>query len=273
MPRLGLKLAYQGTHYAGWQLQAKSGGVELPTIQGALERAVGRITGTRIPVHGAGRTDAGVHAEAQVCHLDIEEKHSDVDWIKALNINLPEDIRVIDAVLTDTGFHARKSATGKRYAYSVWMHKSKALPRVAPFVWSIPAIAPEALAVAQSIIPAISGTRDFASFQNSGTRLKNTVRTVHSISFHPGLVGVLTCPASWPVATIIVEGDGFLKQMVRNIVGLLVWTAQGKVAPDDVPAIVAAGRRNALPSPSAPAGGLTLLEVMYDQLPPPLGHP
>lgn len=258
MPRLKLTLAYQGTAYAGWQLQSKE--VCPGTVQGEIERAVARITGYRIPVHGAGRTDSGVHAEGQVCHLDLEDKHTHIDWHRAINVNLPPDIRILDAAWTDKSFHSRKSAKGKRYAYSLWMHTDRAYPRIAPFVWSVP---PIDLSAASPIIPLLTGRRDFATMQNSGTKLKNTVKTVYSISIQPGVLGPLFCPAHWPVATIIVEGDGFLKQMVRNIVGLLVWVAQGKVQPEEVEAIMLARNRAALPSPSAAAQGLTLLEVLY----------
>lgn len=260
MPRLKLTLAYQGTRYAGWQLQAKPGCSGPVTIQGELESRVARIAGERIAIHGAGRTDSGVHAEAQVCHLDVPENTRRVDWKQALNIQLPHDIRVTEAAWAADGFHSRRSAVRKRYAYSLWMDRDKALPRIAPFVWSIPRIDLARIAPA---LPLLTGRHDFASFQNSGTTVTKTVRTLHSIRILPGMAASLTCPPDWPVATLLFEGDGFLKQMVRNLTGLLVWIAQGKIEPDDIPAILAAGDRRALPGPAAPAQGLTLLDVMY----------
>ena len=291
MPRLKLTLAYQGTRYAGWQLQApvwrdpssglfcapgqdqkspapspkaapSSSDAKLPqTIQGELESCVARILGVeRIPIHGAGRTDSGVHAEGQVCHLDLPAKSERIGWRQALNTYLPHDIRITGAAWVSDDFHARESALGKRYAYSLWMSQDKALPRIAPFVWSTPV--PD-LDAATRALPLLTGRHDFASFQNSGSDIIDTVRTLRSITISPGTVAGLSCPPHWPVATFIFEGDGFLKQMTRNLVGLLVWIAQGKIRAGDIPAIFAAGHRGALPSPTAPAQGLSLMEVMY----------
>ena len=260
MLRLKLTLAYEGTRYAGWQLQSPGVEARCPTVQGVLERAVASLTGCRVPVHGAGRTDAGVHAEAQVCHLDLPESAGRIHWLKALNIKLPSDIRVSAAEWVETSFHARKSARGKRYAYALWMHTNKALPRIANFVWSCPPLDTSRLQIA---LPLLVGTKDFASFQNSGTPRAGTVRTLGSIAYCPGLVGGMQCPSDWPVGSLIFEGNGFLKQMVRNLVGLVSWVAMGKLEPETIPDILAARARKALPSPSAPAQGLTLLEVLY----------
>ena len=258
MPRLKLVLAYQGTSYAGWQMQTRSG--VRSTVQREIEICVERVVGERVPVHGAGRTDSGVHAERQVCHLDLPRNAARINWRQALNIQLPQDIRVTEAVWVDDAFHSRKSAIRKRYAYSLWMHRDKALPRIAPFVWSTP---PLNLDLLDPVLPLLVGRRNFASFQNSGTRMSNTVRDLYSVTCHPGMVAELACPESWPVATLIFEGNGFLKQMVRNLAGLLVWTVLGKIRPEQIPDILAAENRSALPSPSAPAQGLTLLEVVY----------
>lgn len=280
MPRLKLTLAYEGTRYAGWQMQAApkrargNGGTPeaemrgpvcpaqtAPTIQGELERAVSAIIGARHAVLAAGRTDAGVHAEAQVCHLDLPEEAVRINWQKALNVMLPPDIRVTGASWTGPDFHARKSAKAKRYGYSLWMRADRALPRVQAFVWSVPAFDPARLAPA---VPLLTGERDFASFRNRGAPLENTRRTLFSISVVPGMVGPLACPPEWPVLALVFEGDGFLKQMVRNLAGLLVWIGLGKLEAAAVPAIFAARDRRALPSPAAPARGLTLMEVMYE---------
>lgn len=260
MPRLKLRLAYEGTRYAGWQLQARRDGNGPSTIQGVLEACVSRVTTERIPIHAAGRTDAGVHAEGQVCHVDLPEKFLRVDWQKALNVQLPQDIRILEAAWVLDSFHARKSALSKKYAYTLWTGRDKALPRIAPFVWSAPALDLERIV---PVLATLTGKHDFASFRNNGDAVQNTVRTLHSISLKPGWIAGLVCPPEWPVYTLLFEGDGFLKQMVRNLVGLLAWVAQGKIAAKDVPGILAARHRAALPSPSAPACGLTLLEVVY----------
>lgn len=260
MPRLKLTLAYQGTHYAGWQLQSVKRSGHPPTVQGELERCLQNITGGRLPVHASGRTDAGVHAEAQVCHVDVPQDKKRVDWLAALNTQLPQDIRVTNAEWVPDSFHARKSAKRKRYAYSVWMHRHRAAPRIREFVWSTPVLD---FSLMDELRPLLVGRRDFATFQNSGTPQEHTVRTLFSLERAQGLVAGMTCPAHWPVATFYFEGDGFLKQMVRNIMGLLVWTGQGKIRVQDIPAMIAAKERRALPSPSAPAQGLTLMEVLY----------
>ncbi len=261
MSRLKLTLAYEGTRYAGWQLQSPGDRPEPATVQGELERAVASIAGRRIPLHAAGRTDAGVHAEGQVCHLDLpEDGNASLDWKRALNALLPFDIRIMQAERVPLSFHARNSAVGKRYAYSLWMHRDKALPRIRNFVWSTPALD---LARMREASAHLLGERDFASFQNTGTPMKSTVRSLFSLDFRQGMVAGLVCPPDWPVVTLVFEGNGFLKQMVRNLTGLLVWTGLGKIAPAAVPGILAARKRAALPSPSAPACGLTLLDVFY----------
>jgi tRNA pseudouridine38-40 synthase len=260
VPRLKLTLAYQGTRYAGWQLQAHEGEGHPPSIQGELERAMARMLGRRVAIHGAGRTDAGVHAEGQVCHLDVPEDRAGIDWKRALNAHLPEDIRVLSADWVEASFHARKSAVGKRYAYTLWSAWDKAPPRMQAFVWSCPPLDFARLATA---IPCLTGKRDFASFRNTGTDSGGSVRSLFSISLRPGLAAGLVCPPDWPVTTLFFEGDGFLKQMVRNLVGLLVRVGQGKVKIEAIPAILNARDRTALPSPCAPARGLTLFEVLY----------
>jgi tRNA pseudouridine38-40 synthase len=264
--RLKLTLAYEGTSYAGWQTQTRMNeesppaAFSPPTIQGVLESRMAELLGRRFPLHGAGRTDAGVHAEGQVCHVDLPCSAHRIDWRQALNSGLPPDIRVLRAEWVSLSFHARKSARAKRYAYSIWAHRQKALPRIRAFVWSTSPLDPALLLPA---IPLLQGRRDFASFRNSGTRMDDTVRTLGRISCLPGRVASLTCPADWPVFTLVFEGDGFLKQMVRNLAGLLAWIGQGKIPASDIPGFLAAGDRRALPSPSAPAGGLSLLEVLY----------
>ena len=257
--RLRLTLAYEGTRYAGWQMQAPCpGGKE--TVQAAVERALAGIIGSRVPVHAAGRTDAGVHAEAQVCHADVPIKRAGMDWVRALNTKLEPDIRIFRGEIVPRSFHSRKNAKAKVYAYSLWTGRNKALPRVQAFVWSVPALDVSSMTEAAAHL---LGRHDFSSFQNTGTPLRDTVREIITLDMVPGRIGPLACPREWPVFTLLVRGDGFLKQMVRNIAGMLVWAGLGKVRPADVPGILAARDRRALPSPSAPAQGLTLMEVIY----------
>ncbi len=261
MARLKITVAYEGTRFAGWQLQAMRSGECPLTVQGELERAAAAITCERVVVYGSGRTDSGVHAEAQVCHMDVPEDKAGLDWARALNSLLPPDIRVRSADLAPADFHARFSATGKCYAYSLWMGAQRPLPRAQAFTWHTPELDLQRMQAAAAYLV---GHHDFASFQNTGTPQDSTVRTLFSVQPKGGFLGPLQCPEDWPVLTWVFEGNGFLKQMVRNLVGLLVWTGQGKLDPAIVSDILAAKDRKALPSPSAPAQGLTLMRVYYE---------
>ena len=202
MPRLKLTVAYEGSNYSGWQLQAANGDLAAgpPTVQGELERCVRTLVGTRVPVHGAGRTDSGVHAEGQVCHLDLPEDTRRIDWRRAMNVQLPPDVRVLNATWVDAGFHARKSARGKRYAYTLWSHRERAVPRIRSFVWSCPPLDMEKL---RPVFPCLVGTRDFATFRNSGGNDGRTIRTLSSIELLPGVAANLTCARDWPVTKLI----------------------------------------------------------------------
>ncbi|CAK7031939.1 MAG: tRNA pseudouridine synthase A [Desulfovibrio sp.] len=256
MIRLKLTLAYTGAAYAGWQIQAEGQGKS--TIQKELETALSRIAGHPVRVHGAGRTDSGVHAEGQVAHADVPEK--DVDWQRALNALLPEDIRVMQAALVSPEFHARYSATGKLYAYSIFMSAGPVPPRIEPYVWARSGLD---LRRMEAVAEVLTGRHDFASFQNTGTPVADTVRTVWSIRCEKGMAGPLQCPAEWPVATWFFHGEGFLKQMVRNMVGLLVYAGLNEFGPEDARRCLAAASRQALPSATAPAKGLSLIYVEY----------
>lgn len=259
MTRLKLTVAYTGSAYAGWQIQAREAGED--TIQGQLERALERVAGCPARVHGAGRTDAGVHAEGQVAHVDVPD--SRVDWRRALNAHLPRDIRVLAAEAAPSGFHARYSAVGKWYAYGLYCGHEPVPPRLEPFVWAVPRLDTCAM---ESVAALLTGRHDFASFQNAGTPVANTVRTITAIRREAGSAAPFSCPPAWPVETWFFHGDGFLKQMVRNLVGLLVWAGRGKVDAQRAAVWLAAGDRRAVTSPTAPAKGLTLMRVEY--LPP-----
>lgn len=257
-----MTLAYDGAGYEGWQVQICAHRPSPPTVQGVLEGIISGMIGAPAKVHGAGRTDSGVHADAQVCHVDVPEAALRIDWLRALNRQLPPDIRMLDVRRAPDGFHARKSACYKSYSYSLWSSGDKPLPRVRRYCWHTP---PLDHSLMEAAARRLVGAHDFASLQNSGTPLASTVRTLHGIVPRPGFLGACQCPAAWPLVTWEITGNGFLKQMVRNIMGLLVWAGQGKIAADAVPGILAARERRALASPSAPAAGLTLTRVGYDE--------
>jgi tRNA pseudouridine38-40 synthase len=192
----------------------------------------------------------------------VDEAKMPPDIHKALNACLPHDIRVLSCIPVEAAFHARKRAVGKRYAYSIWTSRDRPVPRIRNFVAQSPPLDPDLLNAA---LPYITGRHDFASFQNSGTDTRNTVRELYSVQCRKGEIACLRCPEDWPVLNIVFTGNGFLKQMVRNLSGMLIHVGAGKINPEDIPGIMAARDRRALPSPCAPACGLTLLEVMYPE--------
>lgn len=246
MPRIRLTVAYVGTRYQGWQVQATG-----PTIQGTVEERLTRICGEPVRLHGSGRTDSGVHALAQVAHFDAPESKSHVPWRQALNSMLPHDIAILDADEAPPDFHARFSVRSKRYAYTLWTEPGYTLPQRAPFVWAVRGLDFEAMDRAAGIL---AGTHDFAAFQNAGTEIKGTVRTLEPIVRAPG-----THPAEW---VFRFQADGFLKQMVRNLMGLLVEVGRGGLDPEDARAVLESRDRRRAPA-TAPPQGLTLEEVLY----------
>jgi tRNA pseudouridine38-40 synthase len=202
---------------------------------------------------GAGRTDAGVHAEGQVAHCDVPALRA-VNWQAALNVNLPPDIRVLNAQEAADTFHACFDARKKTYRYDLWLARQVALPRLYPFVWACGPLDPRKLDAA---LPLLVGRHDFRSFQNRGTGTRDTTRTVLSLkTAHPA-------EFDGNVLSLHVEANGFLKQMVRNMVGLLVAIGQGRFDASRIPALLAA-RDRAQGPPTAPARGLTLVRVDYD---------
>lgn len=277
MARLALTVSYVGTRLAGWQIQARTDRPQPRTVQGELERIAERIVGAPVRLHGAGRTDSGVHAEAQVAHMDVPDHRADLDWQRAFNAGLPDDIAVAAVVRVPDDFHARFDARGKTYTYRLWPERRWTPPRLAPFAWATGPLDLEAMDAAAAHL---HGMHDFASFQNTGTDIVTTIRTVTRVARrHEGEAPVQPAlPGAQPLAgsdeavnamavdlRVIAwdfEADGFLKQMVRNMMGLLVAVGRGKLPPDAVPAILAARDRKVAPA-TAPAHGLTLTNVHY----------
>lgn len=262
MPRLKLTVAYVGTRYCGWQIQDKPDGP--PTVQGELERVVRRVSEIPIRIHGAGRTDSGVHADGQVAHMDVPESKMHLDWRRIFNTTLPGDINVLQVERVPERFHARFDAVAKTYSYQLWRNRQCMPPRLRPFVWDC---GPLDLELLDAALPMLIGTYDCAVFQNTGTDISHTERTIRSLARLPeerkkDTCAVLPCA---PYLTILrVTADGFLKQMVRNMVGLLVAVARGKLPVDDVPELLACRDRRRAPA-TAPAQGLTLTRVWYEE--------
>lgn len=256
MARIKLILAYDGTDFAGWQLQARD-----RTVQGEVEAAITRIAGKRLPVQGAGRTDAGVHALGQCAHFDIPESLLRIPWRIALNGIMRTDVRVLEACVAHPRFHAQYDALSKIYAYTLWHDRSHVNPLRRRFVWDVP---PLDLAAMDEAAQVFLGSHDFKSFQNAGTPPgpRGTVRTITALWREGGLTA---SEITWRI-----RGDGFLKQMVRNIVGCLVAVGKGKVMPADVRSILERRDRNHS-LPTAPPWGLCMERVFYPDTGPESG--
>jgi tRNA pseudouridine38-40 synthase len=244
MRTLKLVLEYDGFDYCGWQVQPA-----VPTIQGVLERALDKILGEHIRVEGAGRTDAKVHALGQVASFQCLSQIPAGALQRALNSTLPKDVAVREVQETPADFHARFSARGKVYTYRI-LNRPVRSPLRLRYVWYVPqALDVEAMRLAGA---ALQGTHDFSAFQGSGSEVHTTERTLTEVSLsHDGDEVVLQCAA-----------DGFLRHMVRNIVGTLVEVGHGARSPADVERILK-GRDRRLAGVTAPPQGLYLLEVLY----------
>jgi tRNA pseudouridine38-40 synthase len=244
--RLKLIVAYDGGPFAGWQSQPNGN-----AIQDHLERAFKRIGGAALRVHGAGRTDAGVHALAQCAHVDLANDRVPFDrWRPALNAILPPAIRVLRCQRVSHDFHARFSAKGKVYRYRIW--SSAVLPPLEyGRAWHL--TGPLDFKAMKAAAVGFVGTHDFAAFAaNRAKKELNTTRTIHSF----------TVRRRGPCITLEVDGDGFLYKMVRLIVGSLVQHASGKMALPkltDRPSSSGSARGRLV----APAAGLFLVRVRY----------
>ena len=254
--RLKLIVAYDGAPFAGWQSQSHRN-----TMQDHLERAFERVTGGNVRVHGAGRTDAGVHALAQCAHVDVLKFLPADRWIKALNALLPSAIRVLRCRYVSKHFHARLTAKRKTYRYKIW--NAKILP---PFeyrrAWHI--AQPLDLEILKSAARHFVGTHDFAGFAANRGKSANrkdsyrgepepsTIRTINSVRIRQ----------KGPCITIEFDGDGFLYKMVRLMVGALVKCAFSKNRVEEIISRLHSGKVGPTRF-AAPAEGLYLVRVRY----------
>jgi len=257
---LKLTLAYDGTRFVGWQRQADG-----ESIQGLLENALARFEGVPVTVHGAGRTDAGVHALGQVASASVTFTHPAATIVRALNAQLPEDIRVVDIADAAPDFHARFSARSTTYRYQI-RAGTVGDPFTRAFVWQLP----EALNVAAmtDAAAALVGRHDFAVFQSAGTEVASTVRTIFRSEFSTAE------PSERPdgferserverLLVYEVAADGFLRHMVRAIVGTLVEIGRGWRSAESMAQLIEQGTR-AQAGATAPPHGLFLVSVDYD---------
>jgi tRNA pseudouridine38-40 synthase len=246
--RLKLIISYDGASFSGWQSQAGGNG-----IQDHVEKAFARICSKPVRVHGAGRTDAGVHAIAQCAHVDLPaRRYSPERWVSALNGILPPAIRIMRCGFVSEKFHARFSAKGKIYRYRIW--NADVLP---PFengrAWHVKNRI-DAKAIGSAARHFV-GTHDFASFAaNRGTPETDTVRIIHAVRVR----------RAGSTISIQVEGNGFLYKMVRMIVGTLVRIGLGMASDDEITARLKTPRKvNLRGRNAAPADGLYLVRVRY----------
>lgn len=244
---LKLTISYDGTRFVGWQRQAKG-----ESIQGLLEDALARFEGAPVLVHGAGRTDAGVHALGQVASVRLTCAHDTATIARGLNAQLPDDVRVTAVDEAAPDFHARYSARSKTYRY-VLRNAPLAGPFERSYVWHLPE--PLDLDAMRAAAAAVPGTRDFSAFRSTGSDAGSTVRTITRSEFPIRVKeGLLAYE---------IEGDGFLRHMVRAIVGTLVEIGRGRRSPDSMGALLTGGAR-AQAGATAPARGLFLVRVDYD---------
>jgi len=249
MRNLKLTLAYDGSEFAGWQVQPDD-----VTIQGTLASAIGRITGESVLPQGSGRTDAGVHALAQVATFPTESSVPTANFVKALNDILPPSVRVLEVEEAPADFHARKSARGKTYRYRIF-RAAICPPFLARYVWHYPYPLNE-----QAMIRAaqfVEGEHDFTSFaavdpEHGRDVPVSNVRQIFSSHWER--------QADEFVYTV--TGSGFLHHMVRNLVGTFILVAKGTLQPEDITRILEARKRSAAGA-TAPAGGLYLVKVEY----------
>ena len=240
-----LILAYDGARYHGWQRQVN--GV---TIQQVLEEAIGVMVGAPVTVHGSGRTDAGVHARAQVCNFIHGTRLTPEEFRRGLNSLLPDDILVREAAQVSLDFHSRYRAVGKTYEYRMLQRPEPDI-FMRNYLWHIPV--PLDISSMRECLSMLVGTHDFSSFKSTGSGTVSSVRTIRTAELRDEGGGRYT---------VVMEADGFLRHMVRNIVGTVVEVGKGKTSAAGFREIMAACDRSAA-GVKAPPQGLFLVAVHY----------
>jgi len=245
MPRYKLTIEYDGTPFSGWQLQDT-----LPTVQGALEAAAKAIAGTEVRVHGAGRTDAGVHALGQVAHCDMAKNLSASRFRDAMNAHLrPHPIAVLSAEIVPDTFEARFSAVKRHYLYRIRNTRANLALDVGR-VWRVPRKLDAAAMdeAAQRLV----GKHDFTTFRDTECQAKSPEKTLDQ----------LEVTREGDAIDIVTSARSFLHSQVRSMVGSLVWVGEGRWSANDLAAALAARDRAAC-GPVAPPQGLYLVKVEY----------
>ncbi|MCK5826151.1 MAG: tRNA pseudouridine(38-40) synthase TruA [Desulfuromusa sp.] len=244
MTRIKLIIAYDGTNYVGWQYQPN--GI---SVQQRLEQALQQLTGIIHTVYSAGRTDSGVHARGMVCHLTTERNLPLSAWREGVNRFLPDDIAVRHVELVDDQFHARFSARGKHYRYTILRDQIRSpLERKNSWLVKKPVDLERMQQAAQNFI----GQHDFALFRTSGCSAKTTIREIFSIDFSE----------EGSLLHIDIRGSGFLRNMIRIMVGTLIEIGRGKRSVAEIQRLLEGTGYEAVPL-TAPAHGLCLMEVWF----------
>jgi len=253
VPRFLLRIEYAGTRYRGWQIQTNA-----RTVQGEIARAADEVLGTtNFELYGSGRTDAGVHALEQVAHLDTAVKIAPARLVDGLNALLPADINILSAETVDRRFHARHSATSRRYVYQIAKRRTAFAK---PYVWWVRE--PLDVARMRAAAAVFTGLRDFRAFTDDDPDEKST----------KVLVEALTIDETDDLVLIRIAGSHFLWKMVRRLVGILVEAGKGAIAPREVERLLDVSRgggrdADAVARLTAPASGLFLEGVDYDGRP------
>jgi tRNA pseudouridine38-40 synthase len=245
-----LTLQYDGTDFHGWQVQDDE-----RTVQGEVARVLGLLEGSSVVVHGSGRTDAGVHAEAQVASVKLRREFAPERLRAAMNGNLPRDVRVTEAAAAFEDFHARYSARGKSYVYRIFNE-----PFMSPF-WSRYALheaRPLDIGRMQSAARTFLGRHDWTAFSAAQSDTQLRVRTVTRLE----VTEHLDERGRGRLVEIKASADGFLRYMVRSIAGTLLGVGRGEMDEEAISRAIETGDRS-LAGATAPAHGLTLLEVYY----------
>jgi tRNA pseudouridine38-40 synthase len=239
-----ITVQYDGTEYHGWQIQSG-----LRTIQGELTRVLSLLDHGPVTVHGAGRTDAGVHAEAQVLSARLSREFDPILLREAMNGNLDRDIRVADCVVAEDAFHARLHARAKTYRYRIW---TAAVESPFAYKYSYHYRGELNVAAMREAALALIGRHDFSAFTIKESEAEDRVRTLFRLDIEQVADELL----------IAAEGEGFLRFMVRTIAGTLLEIGKGRIPAPEMLSILNSGERERA-GPTAPAHGLTLVRVDY----------
>lgn len=249
--RFAAGLEYDGTGYAGWQVQSHA-----PSVQGALDAAIAAVADHPVSTLAAGRTDAGVHATAQVVHFDSSAVRSERSWLLGINSNLPDDIVARWVCPVPDDFHARHTARNRTYCYFILLAPVRPVLARHRAWWVRERLDLGAMRAAADLLV---GEHDFSSFRGAGCQAKSPVRRLDALDIRPVDGGLC----------LVARATGFLHHMVRNLAGTLVAVGRGELGPGSVPTLLAARDRRLAP-PTAPPQGLYLAGVDY---PPEYGLP